>query len=591
MRAPFAVRTYVFGLIVVVLVPLLAFSGFLVIRSAQHEQELMAATVRERTRGSARAFERELGVLRDDLLVIANSEALSPGNLPALYARANDTPQRHGQMVVLSDAEGRELVNTLLPLDARLPDFPDPEAIRKVVATGLPYVSDLTISSASHQPVVMINEPILQNGRVAYIISMDVIPSLAQLATQLQLPQDWLITILDRNGTIICRSRDADQFIGAPARPSFVQAAARADQGWFPFVTREGVPVYNALSRIGPVGWAVIIAIPIDVLYGPVRHSTMILVLAGIGTLTLALLLATLIGRHFAQPIRGLVRYAEGVGRGEPIGLPRTGLLETDMVAASLHQASESLQRSGREREAAAEALRQSEQQYRILAGDLARANEERKQLLERIVQVQEAERKRIARELHDSLGQYLTALQLGLSSVGQNCGDAALPRLTELRGLTAEVGQELNRIARELRPTVLDDFGLQTAITQYLEEWAERSHLQFELQINLGSRRLPLAVETTLYRVLQEAVTNVVKHAEADRVGVILEAAAHEVRLIVEDNGTGFALQEDAGQPEPDMRHLGLLGMRERLALLNGSLELESAPGTGTTLFIRVPI
>ncbi|HTW71213.1 MAG TPA: ATP-binding protein, partial [Acetobacteraceae bacterium] len=147
-----------------------------------------------------------------------------------------------------------------------------------------------------------------------------------------------------------------------------------------------------------------------------------------------------------------------------------------------------------------------------------------------------------------------------------------------------------VNRIAWELRPTALDDLGLETAIAQYLEEWGERSQLQFDLQVNLAHRRLPQTVETTVYRALQEAITNVVRHAEADRVAVILEMVGRQLQLIVEDDGKGFPL-DDAGGGGQGTMHLGLLGIRERLALVDGTLEIESSPGGGTTLFVRVPI
>jgi signal transduction histidine kinase len=308
-----------------------------------------------------------------------------------------------------------------------------------------------------------------------------------------------------------------------------------------------------------------------------VRHSTHILILLGATTLAFALLFALLIGRRLAGTITSLVKYAQMVGEGGPVDLRLTGVQETDAVACSLFRASESLRQSMAERSQA--------------AVDLL-ASEDRKQLLQQTVLAQEAERKRIARELHDSLGQYLTALQLGLSAIGRRvAADAGTTEeLAKLRALTAEIGCEVNRMAWELRPTALDDLGLETAITQYLEEWAERSRLHFDLQVSLGDQRLPPTVETTVYRALQEAVTNVVRHADAERVAVILETTGRQLQLIVEDDGRGFPSEEmDSGDQRP--LRLGLLGMRERLALVGGKLEVESSPGLGTTLFVRVPV
>ncbi|MFZ5739104.1 MAG: GAF domain-containing protein [Pseudomonadota bacterium] len=210
-------------------------------------------------------------------------------------------------------------------------------------------------------------------------------------------------------------------------------------------------------------------------------------------------------------------------------------------------------------------------------------------QVLRRTVEDQEAERLRIARELHDTLGQSLTLLQLGFDKLGQAAGDRPelQQRIAEMRSLTADLGRQTGRLAWEIRPSVLDDLGIQTAIQNLLDSWSETSNIQFDLHMTLGTRRLPSAVETTLYRVLQEALTNVVRHAAARQVGVILRLSGDEVTMIVEDDGRGFST---TGPKQPTSR-LGLLGIRERLSLVGGSLELETAPGKGTTLYARIPL
>ena len=220
-----------------------------------------------------------------------------------------------------------------------------------------------------------------------------------------------------------------------------------------------------------------------------------------------------------------------------------------------------------------------------VLEGELS-------QVLRRTVVEQEAERQRIARELHDSLGQYFTALQLDLDGIAReaSAGPAIRAKVDHLKALTLDAGQRVHTMAWELRPTSLDDLGLQTAIQQFLEQWAERGHLTFDQHLAIENRRFAPAVESAIYRVLQEAVRNVVKHADATRAGVILEGTATELRLIVEDDGKGFDLDSQRPPLAPSSR-LGLLGMREHLALVGGRMEIETAPGRGTTLLIHVPI
>jgi light-regulated signal transduction histidine kinase (bacteriophytochrome) len=235
------------------------------------------------------------------------------------------------------------------------------------------------------------------------------------------------------------------------------------------------------------------------------------------------------------------------------------------------------------ESEATALELQQESGRRAVVEADLS-------EVLRSTVANQEAERQRIARELHDSLGQYLAVMKLNLDGLEREVADPSdLKRsFAQLKSLTTEVGKEVDRMARELRPAVLDDIGLQAAMQQYLEERGERLGLRFELHLALGDRRLPQVIETTLYRILQEAVLNVVKHARAKKVGVILNATSAEATMIIEDDGDGFELLD--GRIAPTSR-LGLRGVRERLALVGGAIEIETAPGDGTTLIIHVPL
>lgn len=237
--------------------------------------------------------------------------------------------------------------------------------------------------------------------------------------------------------------------------------------------------------------------------------------------------------------------------------------------------------------------------QWEKIAQELKRESDRRavveaelSQVLRRTVLEQEAERQRIARELHGSLGQYLTVMGLDLDHIGRDtaASSSIRQRVEKLNCLTSDIGQEVDHLAWEIRPTALDDLGLQKAFHQFLEEWTERSTIKFDVHLALHNRRLLPAIESTLYRVLQEAIRNVVRHAKASRVGVILEASDTEVRLIVEDDGTGFAWDSEEDAAEPSSR-LGLLCVLERLALVGGLLEVETSPGSGTTLLIHVPI
>ncbi len=203
---------------------------------------------------------------------------------------------------------------------------------------------------------------------------------------------------------------------------------------------------------------------------------------------------------------------------------------------------------------------------------------------LRRVVGAQELERKRLARELHDETGQALTSILLKLKSF-EDLGDpsSVADAMGELRELVVTTLQDVRRLAVELRPKALDDFGLVPAIERLVGTFREQTGIEVDLESRLGSDRLPREIETTLYRITQEALTNVVKHAQAKHVSIVLTRRDGSVAAVIEDDGRGIT--EAAGDG------LGLLGMRERIALVDGRLEVESSPGSGTTLSFEVPV
>ncbi|HEX6125780.1 MAG TPA: PAS domain-containing sensor histidine kinase [Pyrinomonadaceae bacterium] len=248
------------------------------------------------------------------------------------------------------------------------------------------------------------------------------------------------------------------------------------------------------------------------------------------------------------------------------------------------------LERVVRERtealEKANEALRKEIQERRTI-------EQERFALMEKIVTTQEDERRRIARDMHDSLGQQLTALRLKLASLKEDppVRDELKKTIEHLQQLGAKVDAEVNFLVWELRPTVLDDLGLIAAIENYAREWSRHYGISAEFHAaRLIKERLDQKIETHLYRILQEALNNTYKHARAQSVNIVLENRGREIVLVVEDDGVGF--DADAVKPaaEPP-RGLGLIGMRERAAIIGGTIEIESSPGKGTTVFVRVPI
>ena len=212
-----------------------------------------------------------------------------------------------------------------------------------------------------------------------------------------------------------------------------------------------------------------------------------------------------------------------------------------------------------------------------------------RTELLTHLVFAQEDERRRIARDMHDQLGEHLTALALRIARLKQLCVDSThlAGEVDDLEAIALSLDQDVDRLAWELRPTALDDLGLRAALTNYVHNWSNRAGIPARLHTSgLLDVRLAPDVETTLYRIAQEALNNAAKYSRAGHVEVILERRHDSVLLVVEDDGIGF---EADGAVKG--QGFGLVGMRERAALVGGSVQIESTPGQGTTVLVRIAV
>jgi len=290
-------------------------------------------------------------------------------------------------------------------------------------------------------------------------------------------------------------------------------------------------------------------------------------------TITLAMIAVGFAAAAFltwilTRPISSLVEATRTVEAGDySVRVPRWAKDEIGELAEAFNAMTRSLAQAERERR----------------ERDHLRAN-----YIRGVITAQEDERKRIARELHDSTSQALTSLLVSLRQLEQT-QDARLAqqRIGEIRSVVNNTLDEVHALAWQLRPTVLDDLGLTAALQRYIEDYQRRFNVQVDFVFRHLGERLPVELETTLYRVIQEGLTNIARHASARNASILLEGRPGCVRLIVEDNGVGF----DAGKQMVSQKNLGLQGIRERVTLLGGSLTIESQPGQGTSLFVEIPL
>ncbi len=310
-----------------------------------------------------------------------------------------------------------------------------------------------------------------------------------------------------------------------------------------------------------------------------------------------SLLLAWGAGWSVRRPLLALTDAAERLADGD-LDTPVTvhGEDETGRLGRTFDFMREALRASRSEIEAANEDL---EARVRERTRELDRLNQElrerervRQSLLRKVITAQEDERRRIARELHDDACQTVTALSLRLeTALAHAAPEGALHAdLERARALASRSLDELHRLMHDLRPALLDDMGLIPAIRWYTERRLAERGVSARFESNVDRLRLPAELETAVFRAVQEALTNIERHAGAEHVLVELEADERALQIEIEDDGVGFNPSEMVPQPG-SARGLGLLGIRERLDLAGGEARIDSSPGRGTSVTIRVPM
>lgn len=206
------------------------------------------------------------------------------------------------------------------------------------------------------------------------------------------------------------------------------------------------------------------------------------------------------------------------------------------------------------------------------------------------IINAQEQERKRIARELHDETSQVLTSLLISLAVLEESLTTPeARGRIADTRQLAHQTLRAIRSLSIDLRPSALDDLGLLPALRWYVKEYQKKCSIEVDFISSGFKGRLPAEMETALYRIVQEALTNTARHSQAKRVSIMLKEDEEEIEGIISDDGTGFDFEALRKAPDNE-RGLGLAGMTERAVLLDGSLDIQSRPGHGTTISVHIP-
>jgi signal transduction histidine kinase len=404
---------------------------------------------------------------------------------------------------------------------------------------------------------------------------------LSEMAAAIPLPDGSAMEIVDDRGGLLARRPDHAEWVGRNVTdvPVIAAALARGD-GVLESRGPDGVERLYGFHRVAlPGGSALSIAvgIPLDVAYAPAnaRLRDSLIVLGVVAVVSL------LLGRHASErlvtrKVDDLLRAARRVSAGDLTA--RTAQPWSEDELGELARTFDSMAWAVSQR---TEELREMMESLRALAA--------------RLESVREQERTQISREIHDELGQTLTGIRMDLDRLEERIAAAPVAaadkaafqaKVASVRKLVDSGLDTTRRISRQLRPSVLDVLGLQAGIEWLLEEFEARTNVRTRLEAPDSLGEIGEAASIAFFRILQEALTNIMRHAHATQVTVIIERDANALSMTVTDNGRGF---EQENRPYPIS--LGLLGMRERAASLGGSTTVTSRPGEGTTVYVRIPV
>jgi signal transduction histidine kinase len=538
-------RGLFFTLALAAVIPLLIFASWVAYVTADQARIAARKNAEQTVRAVAARLQSEISQQLQAASMMTLSPTLDRGDLAGFYSLARRATEARPlwATVTLANPDGTQLLNVLRPLGEALTPFIDTASFSAVLRTKKPAVGGIGPEGAmSLKRLVTLRVPVMRNDELRYVVSVGIDPEqISQVLREAGAPAGWNGFILDARGATIAQTSPENFVAGRPAEASVREAVSQSPSGTYRGVSETGESLETSYLTMDQLdGWSVHFTISSDELDGPVLRSLLRLVLVGLLSLLLAVALGWLIAREIAHRAR--------------IDAARSTLV--------------------------IETLRE-------------KAEMQRTDLLHRLAQAQEAEQLRIARELHDQVGQTVTGLSLGLKRVeldldGGANAETIRERLAWLRKLSGDIGRDIHRAAADLRPTEVDDLGLSEALKSYIADWSRRYGIDAEIHQAATFTRLSPDAEVAVYRTIREALNNVLKHADAKKVIVSLDHSTGMFKATIEDDGRGFDPKQARNK---DATPLGLSVIRERLAIIRGSLELSSAPGGGTRLSIAVPL
>ncbi len=588
------------SLVVACIVPAAATIAFVVAQSYLDERVDLERDTVEQARALMQVVDRDLASAQAAMTVLATSPYLASGDLAGFHRQAREALlTQSGNGIVLADTAGQQLMSTIVPYGEPLPRTGVTGLLRTIAETGKPTISDFYMGATSKKPQVAVGVPVIRDGKVAYALTMGFLPSrFNEILIRQDLPPDWVVSILDRSGTIISQTHGAEQYVGRKGAPALVQRLAEVPEGSVETRTPEGTPVLAAFSRSPISGWALAIGVPAASLTADLRQWLWLTAGSAGFLLLLGILLAHLVSGHIARSIRALGAPALALASGHALSAPQSDIAEVQEVVRSLTTASELLDERERQRAAAEQAERTME----IEKQAAERANRAKSEFLALM-----------SHELRTPMNAILGFAQLLQDEhFGRLSG-----KQTEFAECILESGQHLLELINDVldlskveagRMTVsIEKVGLvplMKSVVATLRQASEKANIDLDAgDFGLG---LPCvaADRVRLAQVLINLGSNAIKY---NRAGGFVRfsyerRSGDKVRIALEDSGFGIAQERQSELFQPFNRlgaeqkgiegtGIGLALSRHLIELMGGTLGFVSTLGKGSRFWIDMPV
>jgi len=580
-----SLRLRVIGLLILALLPVFALMVFTASASRQRAMEETQDNALRLTELAASNQRQLIDGARDILITLAQLPAIQSQDRAACLFFLSNVLMQHPLYANFGAADGAGNV-FCMTLPQRLPFSIATQDYFGQSMTGRDFaISEYQISPTNSQAIITLAYPVLNalsEPQGIVFASLD-LRWLGPFMNASPLPAGSTLRVIDPNGVILASYPDGEIDIGRRLPEASISRTVFTGKAGLNRGPDENgtdrLYAYTPLHAGSDSDVYMIIGIPAELAFA---ESNRILV-RNLIALVLGTLLAlgiAWVGTQFffLRQVNSLVSVTQRLSAGDLSA--RAGWAPGQGELGQLAHAFDDM----------AATLERREQEQRWAEAQIRQQERIRADLLHQLIGAQEDERIRISRELHDETSQSLTALLVGLDTISI-AARSDISRIEghvhDLKSIAEDMLGNIHRLIADLRPSLLDDIGLVAAIEWYGEQRLKPYGLSFRLLEHTLPERLPPPVETVVFRIVQEGLTNIVRHARASSVIVRLFQEQDEVTLEIRDDGVGFDPQL-LEAPEADGRGLGLRGMRERAMILGGSLEIESAPGTGTTVRIR---